>query len=242
MLGLLKDSMSTSQNSVTESAKAAQEIAKTTGKAIDATREAGGFIARYIGGSLEQAVGIFEDKLCYMRWERQLRLMRRAEETLKEVGLATPTKSLPMKLLVPLLQGAAMEEDDQLQDRWVNLLINSCNEAAHIDLQHSFIDILERLTPLEAQMLDCIYSLPYEKIRHDGVITENLPYSAKVGTDTDQEDVPPSEAVQIGLANLALMGCVRLGLSMGGGEFFGRINPTFLGILFVQACRAPIKA
>ncbi len=45
-----------------EESKAVQEVAKTTGKAIDAAREAGGFIARFIVGSLEQGMGIFEDR------------------------------------------------------------------------------------------------------------------------------------------------------------------------------------
>lgn len=233
--------MSTPQDPITEAAKATQEVAKVAGKAIDAGREAGGFIAKYIDGPLEQAMGIFEDKLRYMRWERQLRLMRRAEETLKEVGLDHPTKAIPMKLAVPLLQGASMEEDDLLQDRWVNLLVNSSNAAAKIDLQRAFIDILERLTPLEAQILETVYSLPYEKIRHDGVITTDLPQSARVGTDSNQKDAPPDEQVQLALANLARMGCIKLGFSWGGGEMFGRINPTLLGYSFVLACREPIK-
>ena len=42
---------------ITESAKAAQKIAKTAGKAIDAGREAGGFIARFVAGPLEQGIG-----------------------------------------------------------------------------------------------------------------------------------------------------------------------------------------
>jgi hypothetical protein len=186
-------------------------------------------------------MGIFEDKLRYMRWERQVRLMLRAEETLRETGLSQPTKFIPMKLAVPLLQAAAMEEDDQLQDRWVNLLVNSCNASAKIDLQRAFIDVLERLTPLEAQILERIYSLPYEEARHEGIIATDLPMSARLGTDGDQTDQPPPQEIQLALANLARMGCLKLGFSFGGGELFGRINPTLLGVSFVHACRKPIK-
>jgi len=35
---------------IEEEFKAIQEVAKTTGKAIDAAREAGGFIARFVSG------------------------------------------------------------------------------------------------------------------------------------------------------------------------------------------------
>jgi hypothetical protein len=46
---------------IEETAKATQEVAKTAGKAIDASRELGGFFSRIFGGSLEQLVGIGED-------------------------------------------------------------------------------------------------------------------------------------------------------------------------------------
>lgn len=42
-----------------EEDKVIQEVAKATGKAIDAAREAGGFIAKFISGPLEHGMGIF---------------------------------------------------------------------------------------------------------------------------------------------------------------------------------------
>ena len=42
-----------------EEAKAVQEVFKTTGKAIDASREFGGFISKFVVGSLETGMGIF---------------------------------------------------------------------------------------------------------------------------------------------------------------------------------------
>ena len=94
---------------MTDEAKAAGEIAKTTGKAIDASREFGGFIAPYIRRPLEQAIGIVEDKLKYMRWERQLRLIVRSKKFLEELGLEAPTRAIPMKIAIPLLQAASLE-------------------------------------------------------------------------------------------------------------------------------------
>lgn len=76
-----------------EESKAIQEVAKATGKGIDAVREAGGFIARYVAGPLEEGVGILSDRLKYVRWERQMRLMQRADEFLREVGLEAPSRA-----------------------------------------------------------------------------------------------------------------------------------------------------
>ena len=104
---------------IIESAKAIQEGAKTSGKAIDTVEKLGGFISRYVSGSLEQAVGIVEDKLRYLRWERQIRLMERADQLMAQLGKDTPTKPIPLKLAIPLIQAASLEDDDYLQDMWV---------------------------------------------------------------------------------------------------------------------------
>ena len=63
-------------------------------------------------------MGLFEDRLMYARWERQMRLMSRAEEFLKKSGLFAPTRAVPLKLAVPLLQAVILEDNDELQDRW----------------------------------------------------------------------------------------------------------------------------
>jgi hypothetical protein len=228
---------------ITETAKATQEVAKATGKVVDAARELGGFVAKYIAGPLEQGVGIVEDKLRYLRWERQVRLMRRADELLASVGLNAPTRAVPMKLAIPILQGASIEEDDGLQDRWAALLVNVANVGSGIDVQRSFLAILEQLSSLEVHILDVIYSLPFDAMQHDGVWSADLPNSARVQTEDDQKALEkgaitePPDDVKIGLGNLARLGCLRLPITWGGGESFVHVNPTILGAAFVRACR-----
>lgn len=235
--------MTTPTDPITEAAKAAQEIAKSTGKGIEAAREAGGFIAKYIAGPLEQGMGIFEDRLRYARWERQIRLMRRADQFLAQVGLAAPTQAVPLKLAIPLLQAGSIEEDDELQDRWARLLVNAANAGSGVSVHRSYIAILEQLTPLEAQIVDVVYALPFEAIRHEGVWTGGLPMSARPQTQDDKRaNAPPvgdglPESVKVALGNLVRLGCLKLGATWGGGENFGQVNPTVLGSAFVRACR-----
>lgn len=224
---------------VTESAKAAQEIAKASGKAIDASREAGGFIAKFISGPLEQGMGIFEDKLRYMRWERQVRLMQRASDLLKTLGLDGPTRPVSLKIAIPLLEAASLEDDDELQDRWVRLLVNAGNATSGVEIRRMHISVLEQLSPLEARILDAIYSLSFEEALHTGIVTSDLPDSAHIETKEDkEEDRPePSDEIKLALADLERVGCLRLGMTWGGGGSFTRINPTLLGKSFVDACR-----
>lgn len=223
---------------VSESAKAVQEVAKASGKAIDAGQNFGGFIARFVAGSLEQGMGIFEDRLKYMRWERQVRLMQRANQLLKEIGLERPTRAIPLKLAVPLLEAASLEDDDYLQDMWARLLVNAANGDSRVSLQRAYISILEQITPFEALILQKIYALPYDDTRHNGVAVGNLPESVAVGPEGSKADeLPePREDVTLALANLARVGCIVIQKSMGGGELFKEINPTLLGKTFVEAC------
>ncbi|MEJ1360659.1 MAG: Abi-alpha family protein [Candidatus Sedimenticola sp. (ex Thyasira tokunagai)] len=151
---------------VNESAKAVQETAKTTGKAIDASREFGGFISQFISGSLEHGIGIFEDKLKYMRWERQVRFMQRANEYKKEISIQASTKQIPLKFAIPLLEAASLEDDDYLQNLWAKLLVNSTIEGNEINLNRSYIDILERLSHLEARIISVIYALSEDEIKN----------------------------------------------------------------------------
>lgn len=221
-----------------EEAKAVQEVAKTTGKAIDAAREAGGFIARFISGPIEQGIGIFEDRLRYMRWERQVRLMQRAQDFLRLAGLPAPTRHVPLKLLIPIMQGASLEENDDLQDRWAALLVNAANANFRSEVRRAYAVILEQLTPLDAQILDILYSLPFEKSQHDGIATAELPLHARIKEETEKQFPLPSDEVVISLSNLARLGCLRPSMTWGGGESFGRVNPTVAGKAFFEACRS----
>ncbi|MCG7986220.1 MAG: DUF4393 domain-containing protein [Candidatus Thiodiazotropha weberae] len=222
---------------IKETAKATQEIAKTTGKAIDASREFGGFISRYISGPLEQGMGIFEDKLKYMRWERQMRLMQRATDYMASLGKNNPSKPIPLKFAVPLLEAASLEDNDYLQDLWAKLLVNSSIEGGSVDLNRSYIDILERLSYVEAKILSVIYALPEEEVLNNSIMTGNLPDSVEIkDKENKEEPVQPSEEVVLALANLERLGCISLPTTWGGGQVFSIIFPAVLGRKLVEAC------
>src|SRR3546814_290727 len=179
-----------------ESAKAVQEVAKTTGKGIDAAREAGGFIARFIAGPLEQGVGVFEDKLVYSRWERRQRYMLQVLRVQQELGLAPPDRAVPLKIAIPLFQGASIEEDDNLQDQWVSLLINAAYEGGGVEVKRVYVEILSQISPLEAKIFNIIYALPFNQIQYNGVITADLPTGVQVGANEDTQHVEPNDEIK----------------------------------------------
>lgn len=225
-----------------EYARAAREIAKTTGKGVDAGRAFCGFLSRFIGGPLEQGVGIFEDKLKYMRWERQVRLMRRADEFLASQGMNEPARPLPMKIAVPFFQAASLEEDDYLQDMWAKLLVNGTAGDGGFEVARVYVDILERLTHLEARILERIYEKPFDKLEHYSIATEGLPDTIRLVGETELNKLAdPSEEIKLALANLVRMGCIGLHTTLGGGQLFSSVVPTLLGSSFVAACSLPYR-
>jgi len=236
--------MTDKTNEVIETAKAAQEVAKTTSKALEAAEKFGGFISKYIGGPLDQAVGIFEDKLKYIRWERQQRLFKRAQVFIDKEG-TNITRPLPIKHAIPLLSAASLEEDDYLQDIWAKLLVNFTIENSSVEATHTYIDILERLSSLEVKIINAVYINDYDSMHHHGVGTRELPDRAIVLPEKKDEEIreamkiKPSEEVKLALANLDRLGMVSIGQSMGGGQLFGSLNPTLLGKAFFEACTLP---
>lgn len=230
--------MTTELQAIVESAKAAQEIAKTGGKAIDLASELGRFIAPFIGGPLEQATGLVADRLLYMRWERQQRFMERVYQKMKELKEIGPTKPIPLKFAVPLFQAASLEDDDYLQDLWANLLVRASLEKQNFELRRAYIDILERLSPLEAVVLETIYSLPADELQGKAIVTENLPTVVRVEREDGENSLSkPSDEITLALANLARMGCISLPTSWNGGEIFTTVHPAFLGRRLVEAVR-----
>ena len=197
----------------------------------------GEFISRFISGSLEQGMGIVEDRLRYNRWERQQRLMMRAEEFRNQQGLPLPDKPIPLKNAVPLLYHATLEEDDSLQDMWARLLVNGTNESTGINIERSFIEILAQISFLDARILQAIYDLPFEKTQHASVVTENLPEYATVSEDkpANKYKEPPHD-IKLALANLARLGCINMPATWRGSEIFSVINPTIIGKELVLAC------
>lgn len=224
---------------MSDEAKAIQEVSKTVGKAIDVGEKVGGFIAKFISGSLEDGIGIFHDKIKYHRWENQFRLIKKSEELMKEIGLEEPNKPIPLKFAVPLFQAATLEDDDYLQDLWAKLLVNSSTEDSGVELCRTYIDILERLSPLEAKILVKIYSYPFEEIEHKGVFTIDLPEKVSIFSEEKLAEVRKlnfkDEKILFALANLSRLGCISPLKSIGGGEIFVAVNPTLLGKYLVES-------
>ncbi len=226
-----------------EESKAIQEMAKTAGKSIEAARNLGDFIARYIGGPLEQAIGIWNDKLKYRRWENQVILCQKATMFLQARGLDEPTRSLELALAIPLLEEASLADSEVLQDRWATLLANAA-DASRPEVRRAYVSILAELTAFDAMILEKLYDadsiyVPTEDRLHASICTVQLPertvFGEEIKIDIKVQKVRTD--VEVALVNLARLGLIDSDAAFGGLFAMYWVAMTELGRQFVVACR-----
>jgi Abortive infection alpha len=232
-------------NPITEGAKATQEVAKATGKGIDLASKLGQWAARFVEGPLGEVSGIIHDKLKVMRWERGIKLMERCEAFLKERGLPAPTRQVPLKVVLPLIEAATLEDSDELLELWATLLVNAADANSGVNVTRRLISILQDFEPLEAKCLQMIAELPVD-LDKGGIMTARLPDSVAIYSALKQS--PPSPPmlplgsgqpeVNVALWNLVRLGCLRPS-NTWGGRYIDVVNMTVLGTELIKACSKP---
>jgi hypothetical protein len=75
-------------------------------------------------------------------------------------GTGGEPQPVPGRLLMPILEKGSLEEDEELHQRWVNLLANAALEPSRI--LPSFVTILGELSPVEVNLLWHLYRLRVE--------------------------------------------------------------------------------
>lgn len=144
-------------NEVTETAKAVQEVAKTTKAGIEATEKFGGFVARIIGEPIDEAVGMLTDKLKYARWERRERLKARANQFIEERNIKE-RRPVPPKIALPIIENGSLEHSNELQDIWARFLASAVDPNYDGTLRTAFIDIIKQLEVVDVHILNFIYN------------------------------------------------------------------------------------
>jgi hypothetical protein len=157
---------------------------------------------------------------------------------MQQKGLVGPTRQLPLNIGLPLLSHAALEEDDELQDRWAALLVNAADGDSGTEVRRAFVSILADMTAIDACVLEMIARTPNRTVKAVQV-------SPKTGTTVIYDSIAPlppaSDEVKIVLSNLRRLGCVNLQLTMDGGVSYEDVSITPLGAAFIKACTEPKK-
>jgi hypothetical protein len=119
-------------------------------KGIDLAKD---FLGKLIGPTIEEAGLLMKDQVTMWKFRNQITMLNKAKKLCEKNSISPKTISL--KLLCPLLDYAALEEDDLLQDKWAQLLANMVDSEQNVD-NHIFPYLLSQLSRTEFEVLQSI--------------------------------------------------------------------------------------
>lgn len=120
---------------------------ESTKAALDAAKP---FLEQIANPPLQEMGYLFQDRVRLWRFNQQLSFIGKAKK--KAEKYKVPLKAISLKILTPMLEGASLEEDPDLQDMWANLLVNYADSRQQLE-SAVFPYILGQLSSKEARVL-----------------------------------------------------------------------------------------
>jgi len=114
---------------------------------------------------------LLADKLRIRRLKNQIKIFSDAKKIAEENNISI--KQINLKTLVPLLEFSSLEEDETLQKKWSNLIVNfsDVNEKYESSI---FPFILNQLTVEDVRIIERFYSSGRGSAIPSGIIQSNL--------------------------------------------------------------------
>lgn len=220
-------------NEIIEASKAIQETAKATNKALDVLQNLGTFISDIAKEPIKDGIGLLSDHLKVYRWERQQRLMDRVTEFNKQRIAQGQMRAVPLKIGIPIIENASLEENNDLQDLWANLLSSAQNNQKEEINNLRYIEILKQITLIEAKILQFMQESIMQEYANDPtknrqtITFRQVILMTALGVGETQEQ----EYLADNLKRLELIR--KISIDDSGYDV---IQLTMLGSRFTQAC------
>ena len=124
---------------------------ETQKKIIDESIDvAKGFLQKLINPPIEELGLLVSDNIRLWRFKNQIRILEKAKKIVDKKKIKI--QEIPLKILVPMLDGASLEEDDDLRDNWSALIANSVDKNKDV-CNPIFSNILKQLSSNEARCI-----------------------------------------------------------------------------------------
>lgn len=147
------------------------------------------FVDKLIGPSVEQIGLLFADNIKYFRFKNQVKILIKAKEYVESKNI--DTKSIPLKILVPLIEKASLEENEELQNKWAIMITNLADSKKNLQNQ-IFPYILGQISIEEYEEL---YTLNEKEKKHLQTI-DSYNVLRKKEQGVDKYYFNPSETVK----------------------------------------------
>jgi hypothetical protein len=224
-----------------EEAEAAKEIAKSTGKAIDAGVKLAGFFRLVLGDTAIELGGVANDWARYFRYKNLLKIQDKVFALHAKRKIEGKTIPIPPRYAIPLIQEASHEDDDDIQSLWAGLVANSTDPNKKLNVKKIYIEILSSLEPIDVRIM-LYFSKQgwhlFSDVPGGGVNIERL--SADLNLSEND--------IVISLQNLNRLGCLIADFEPAwndiGKSSFGALvknkkttfRPSPLGFSLLEAC------
>jgi hypothetical protein len=128
------------------------------GKAVEKLMDPVTELVKRIAGPAADEIGLtLADSVKVYRAKRQLKLFEKMSGFVSDAGFVP--NPVALKLLLPALDYASVEDDEDLHTAWAALLANASDPSeGAIEVLPSFAGVLRELSPRDAQFLKTLYS------------------------------------------------------------------------------------
>lgn len=109
------------------------------------------FLDKLVIPAVEETGLLLKDHVTMWRFKNQVKMLNKAEEYCRRNNI--DPKKISLKQICPLLDYAALEEEDLLQDKWALLLSNMVDSTQNIE-NHVFPYILSQISTNEFLILE----------------------------------------------------------------------------------------
>ncbi|MBO0141587.1 hypothetical protein JZX87_10500 [Agrobacterium sp. Ap1] len=149
-----------------EGFKAATEIAKTTGKAIDVGEKSGRYLAEIFQEAIAAYAGAAADSAVGFRIRNRASVAVKTEKHLSALGLDATFLTLDERAAIPLVDALSLESDDGLQDLWAAYISNAVDPVnKSIGVTALITHAISKLEPEDKAVLDRLFELDLEEMR-----------------------------------------------------------------------------
>ena len=119
--------------------------------------------------------------------------------------------------VVPLIEAASYEENDEVHDLWAGLLVNALDPNSDVAIGKVFVALLKEIGPAEARLLRLVH-----QYGTDGDIHRTLPHNADALNAVLQWRADVEDSVRkAAIVNLRRLGCLAPSVS----------SPDLMGII-----------
>lgn len=127
-------------------------------KGIDLAKD---FLGKLITPTVEETGLLIKENITFWKFKHQVSMLNKAREHCLKHNISP--KAISLKLLCPLLDSAALEEDEYLQDKWAILLSNMVDSEQNIE-NHVFPFLLSQISKTEFKVIEKIYQIRQQRI------------------------------------------------------------------------------